>query len=333
MRAIVVGAGGISNAWFAPLKAEGVEVAAVIDLDPRRAEAQIAKYALSAAVADTDLDRVLTGVKADFLVDLTVPEAHCPVTCKALEAALHVIGEKPMAASLDQARRMVETSRRTGRMYMVSQSRRWEDSTVALKQAIAHIGDLTALHCDFFIGAHFGGFRDAMPSPLILDMAIHHFDLARFFGGLDPVSVYAEEFNPHGSWYAGAAAAHCLFQMDSSVRFTYRGSWCAEGCPTPWNGAWRAIGTKGTAQLTNDGVHAEVVKGERQEGEFHRAIETLDLPPVKLEKVTQRGALAEMMEFLRTGKKPQTECTDNVKSLAMVFGAVESSKQGRRILI
>jgi hypothetical protein len=40
-----------------------------------------------------------------------------------------------------------------------------------------------------------------------------------------------------------------------------------------------------------------------------------------------------MLTFLRTGKKPQTECHDNIKSLAMVFAVIESSKLGKRIPI
>jgi len=36
--------------------------------------------------------------------------AHCKVTCTALRAGCHVIGEKPMAASMAEARKMVKTS-------------------------------------------------------------------------------------------------------------------------------------------------------------------------------------------------------------------------------
>ncbi len=43
------------------------------------------------------------------------------------------------------------------------------------------------------------------------------------------------------------------------------------------------------------------------------------------------GALREMLAFLRTGKTPQTACHDNIKSLAMVFAAIESSRRGRRL--
>jgi len=40
-----------------------------------------------------------------------------------------------------------------------------------------------------------------------------------------------------------------------------------------------------------------------------------------------------MLNFLRLGRLPQTECHDNIHSLAMVLGAIESSKTGKRIQI
>jgi predicted dehydrogenase len=44
------------------------------------------------------------------------------------------------------------------------------------------------------------------------------------------------------------------------------------------------------------------------------------------------GSLAEFLHALRTGQTPQGECHDNIKSLAMVFGAVESAQTGRRVM-
>ena len=230
-RCIVAGAGGISGAWFPPLKEEGVEVAAVVDLRLEAAQAKIAQYGLESE-ASTDLKAMLAKYRPDFVLDLTVPEAHCAVTTTALRAGVPVIGEKPMASTLDEAREMVRVSEETGVLYMVSQSRRWDPNHDSARRTLAAgaLGDLTTVHCDFFIGPHFGGFRDEMPSPLIVDMAIHQFDLARFMGGVDPVAVYAKEFNPKGSWYRGDVSAMCIFEMTESVLFTFRGSWCAEGC-------------------------------------------------------------------------------------------------------
>jgi predicted dehydrogenase len=332
-RVIVVGAGSISNAWFAPMQKEELTVAAVVDLRLEAAQAQIDKYKLIDATASTDLDKTLRDVKADFVVDLTIPQAHCEVTCKALTAGFHVIGEKPMAATMDEARKMIAASEKSGKLYMVSQSRRWDSKHATIAKAIKDgaAGRLTTLNCDFFLGAHFGGFREEMPSPLILDMAIHHFDLARMFSRQSAVSVYAEEFNPPGSWFKGDVAANCLFEMAGGIRFAYRGSWCAEGFPTSWNGDWRIIGDGGTLLYAGDqSPSGEVVN--RGEG-FQRPRSPMPIVPVELTKTAMHGALDEMLKYLRSDTIPQTECHDNIHSLAMVLGAIESSKSGKRIQI
>lgn len=329
-RAIVVGAGGISGAWFPALKAEKVEVAAIVELNLPLAKKKAEQFGIDPVLSD-NLAKTLRTTEADFVVDLTVPDAHCKVTCAALRAGFHVIGEKPMANSMAEARRMVKTAEETGRMYMVSQSRRWDPVHEGLARAVkqGRIGVLTTLNCDFFKGIHFGGFRDQMDSPLILDMAIHHFDMARLISGKDPVAVYAEEFNPYGSWYRGDVAANCIFEMADGVRFAYRGSWCAEGFQTSWNGNWRVIGERGTILFENDvPPRGQVVAGST--GNV-RPTRDIAIPLPKMPATQMHGGLREMLRFLRTGTIPQTECHDNIKSLAMVFGAMESSRKRKRI--
>lgn len=330
--AVVVGAGGISGAWFPPLKAEGVNVAAVVDLNIDAAKRRIEEFQLAAKASD-DLAGTLAELRPDFVVDLTVPEAHCEVTCTALEAGCHVIGEKPMAATMDEARTMVSTAERTGRLYMVSQSRRWSAMHNLVREIVRSgaIGDLTTVNCDFYIGAHFGGFRDEMPSPLILDMSIHHFDLVRFFSGADPMAVYAKEFNPRGSWYKGDASASCIFELTDGIVFTYRGSWCSEGCHTSWNGDWRFIGDRGTVIFEQD----QPPRGQTvaEETGFHRPLRDLAIPEPRPCAEGMHGALVEMLAYLRDGTIPQTECHDNIKSLAMVFGAIESAASCERVTI
>lgn len=331
-RALVVGAGGISNAWFPPLRKERVDVVGVVDLDAARAQAQVARHELKAEVY-TDLKAALAATAPDFVVDLTTPNAHAAVTIEALNAGCHVIGEKPMAASMAEARRMVRAAERNDRLYMVSQSRRWIGQHAAMADAVAkgRIGTLTTLNCAFYIGAHFGGFRDEMESPLLLDMAIHQFDLARFMSGCDPVAVYAKEFNPHGSWYKGDVAATCVFEMTNGVVFTFTGSWCAEGCHTSWNGDWRFIGDRGTLLLEGEQPpHGQVVVGKTG---FNRKLRDVKVPVRTMKQGGMHGALREMLAYLRTGRMPQTHGRDNIQSLAMVFAAIESSRKGRRVPI
>ncbi len=338
-RVIVIGAGSISNAWFPNIVAEKLDVRAVVDISIDAARRQIEKYALPAAVASNDLDATLKSTPADFLIDLTIPDAHCNVTCRALAAGLHVIGEKPMAATMDQARLMVAASLASAKMYMVSQSRRWDANHAAIASIVAagSLGQITTVCCDFFLGAHFGGFRDEMASPLILDMAIHHFDQLRMFTGLDAASVYCEEWNPAGSWYRGDVAAMCSFVLGNGARFIYRGCWASEGCHTGWDGDWRIIGTQGTLMYVENKLRGQVVDRDAVAAlTAHKLCLPLKDLPIAIQpmpKTAMTGGLDEMLQFLRTGRTPQTHCRDNINSLAMVQAAIQSSRTGGRVTI
>ena len=65
--------------------------------------------------------------------------------------------------------------------------------------------------------------------------------------------------------------------------------------------------------------------------QFQRELRTPKMPARTLKYRGMRGALREMLAYLRKGTVPQTECHDNIKSLAMVFAAIESSKRRRRL--
>ena len=331
-RVVIVGAGGIASAWLPGVKAENLEVVAVVDLQLEAAQRRIDEFDLGAK-ASTDLAAVLAAESPDFVLDLTVPEARAKVVTAALEAGCHVLSEKPMAASMTEARGLLELSEETGKLFMVSQNRRWDANHVQIEEALRQkvLGTVGIINCAFYLGAHFGGFRDEMAHPLLLDMAIHHFDLARFFSGADPLAVYAKGFNPQGSWYQGDAAASCIFEMTNGLVFSYQGSWCAEGQPTSWNGDWRFVGERGSILYERDAPpQAQIVAGH--EG-FRRPLEDLELPIITLDYPQQHGALREMLEFLQGGPLPSTEAKDNIKSLAMVFGAVESARTGERIVL
>ncbi len=209
-RVVVVGAGGIAEAWLPALKAEEVKVVAVVDLELEAAQRRIAEFGFDAR-ASTGLAEVLVADPPDFVLDLTIPEARASVVTAALNAGCHVLSEKPMAASRAEAKVLLELAEKQDKLFMVSQNRRWDAKHVQIQHALRdnYVGAVGMVNCAFYLGAHFGGFRDMMENPLLLDMAIHHFDLARFFTGEDPLAVYAKGFNPQGSWYEGQAAASC----------------------------------------------------------------------------------------------------------------------------
>ncbi len=332
-KALLVGAGGMGKAWAKNLKshADRVEFGGWVDIRPGAAEEAAAEFELPGIQTDTDLGRALAQVRPDFLVDVTVPEAHHDVTLQALAAGVPVIGEKPMADGMDAAKEMVAASEKAGKLYMVSQSRRYDARIHAYKRLIEQTtgGPLGILNSDFYIGAHFGGFRDEMASPLILDMAIHTLDAARYLSGADPVSVYCDEFNPSWSWYKGNACATAIFEMTGGLRYTYRGSWCSEGRHTSWEAEWRAVGPTGTAAW--DGKEQIAAEAVAETGGFHSKFETHAVEPARDVPSGIAGSLRDFLHALDTGETPMGECHDNIKSLAMVFAAIESARSGKRV--
>jgi predicted dehydrogenase len=348
-RAIVVGAGGVARAWFRTLPREDVQIVAVVEINPDVAQEHMAQFGIEAEVS-TDLAAMLKKHKPDFVVDLTIPQAHADVTCMALKAGCPVIGEKPMADTLEHAQLMVKTAEETGLVYSVAQTQRWEHVNDRMREAVltGELGPLTAVNCNYYNAEHAGGFRQAMESPLLLDMAIHHFDLARFITGLDPVSVYCHEYHPQGTTYEGRPSASCIFEMEQGVIFTYSGSRAAEGCRTTYRGDWRIIGTRGSCVLETGkfgwpprAAHSDhpahpawpqprmqVITGD--EGYF-RPMEDVEPPASVVTLERQHGALREFLDALAGGPVPQTECHDNVKSLAMATCAVESARLGKKV--
>ena len=306
----------------------------MVDLVPEVISARQVEYGLEGVPAGTDLSAMIQDVGADVVLDCTVPQAHPVVTITALNLGCHVLGEKPLAPSLEDARRMIEAAETNDRTYAVIQNRRYRDSIIQYREMVQSdaVGPMTAVTADFFLGPHFGGFRDEMEHVLLIDMAIHTFDQARFITGCDPVSVYCHEWNPTGSWFAHGAAAFCIFEMTGGLVFSYNGSWCAEGMNNSWNCDWRCVGRQGSAVWDGEEEMAgETVLGA--EG-FFRATAPMPVPPAPgLQHELHAGVIDDFLVSVRAGTKPQTICTDNVKSLAMMLSAVESAETGRRVEI
>ncbi|TQM09681.1 Gfo/Idh/MocA family protein [Pseudonocardia kunmingensis] len=320
LRVVLAGAGNMGRAWGRTIEgAPDVELAGIADIDPGAAEAAAAELGRPVAVG-TDAVALAASTGARAVVDVTVPAAHHPVTTDALFAGLDVLGEKPVAETVAQALSLAAASQVTGRLFMVSQSRRWNPQLFALRAMAEDLGAAGSLTTEFFRAPRFGGFREEMAHPLLVDMAIHAFDSARFVLGAEPVSAYCETHNPPWSWYAGDAAATAVFAMEGGARYTYTGSWCAPGRQTSWNGEWRLSAEKGSAHW--DGDHEPVLDAE---------VEPTPRPPALFSGI--EGSLLVFTDALRTGVPPMGEVHENVLSLAMVEAAVQSAETGRPVLL
>jgi len=183
-RALIVGAGGMGRAWGVTLRDDdAVEVVGWVDLHPEAAVAAVADLALDDVHSGDDLGQAIREARPDFVVDASIPQTHRDVTLQALHAGLPVLGEKPMSTSMTHAREMVAAAEDTGLLFMVSQNRSYNAKLAALRRLIQDdIGPLGILNSDFYryIAPQLSGFRAELGSLLLLDMAIHTFDAARY---------------------------------------------------------------------------------------------------------------------------------------------------------
>ena len=112
-------------------------------------------------------------------VCLAVPtEAHCEIACELLKAGIHVLVEKPISRSLEEADRMIDAARASGALLQVGHLERFNPALVALRPhvrsplyfEIHRIGSFTARSLDIDV---------------VLDLMIHDLDIVQWLVGED----------------------------------------------------------------------------------------------------------------------------------------------------
>ena len=321
VRVIQVGIGGMGGTWVRTVAAsDEVEYVAWVDVDEEVLAQQCQVHTFDPSRCYTSLAEALRAEQADGLINVTPPRFHEEVSCAGFDAGLHVLSEKPLADTMEAAKRTVESAEKAGLTLMVAQNYRYRDFIRTLKSSVAcgHYGRPGQVQVAFYKRPHFGGFREKMDYPLIVDMSIHHFDLMRHILDADPISVMGKSWNPYWSWFKGDASAALVFEFADGVRVVYHGSWCATGEETSWSGNWHIECEGGVIICRNVAVYEAASGGPLKE---------VPIEPMALD--TQGYLLHEFCEAISVGITPATHGRDNLKSLEMVFAAVEAARTGR----
>lgn len=337
LSAVLAGCGAMSKAWLeVAAKVDQLSIAGLVDIDIERATSRAKEFGLNAAVVGTDLDEVLSKTKPTMVFDVALPQVRLDLARVAFSHGCHVLTEKPMAANLADAKEIIRLSREAERLHAVAQNRRYLANVRRIRRFLDRgtLGKPTSVHCDFFIAPHFGGFREEMDHVLLVDMAIHTLDAARYMINAEPAMVFCKEWEPSGTWYRSGSSALAIFTMSNGTVFTYRGSWSAKGFRTSWESNWRIVCERGSLIWDGfDELKAEVDSG-RRDGLFD-LMTSVEVPALD-ERDSVGGHLGVIRDFIaaiESGKEPETRGSDNIKSLAMVFGAIESSATGRVVEI
>lgn len=148
----IIGCGGIANGKHLPSlsKLNNVELVAFCDIVQERAEQAAGKYGIEGAQVTTDYKELLKDNTIDIIHVLTPNDSHAEISIASLEAGKHVMCEKPMAKTAADAKRMMETAKRTGKKLTIGYNNRFRNDSQYLKE-LCDAGELGHI---YFAKAH-----------------------------------------------------------------------------------------------------------------------------------------------------------------------------------
>lgn len=163
LRCAIIGYGGAFNMGRAHgtyvEQTPGLELVAVCDISPERTQAALTDFA--GITAFNSVDELLGMPDLDLCIIVLPHNLHAPVSIQCSRAGKHVVVEKPMCVTVDEADAMIEAAQTAGKMVSVFHNRRQDNSFKTLRRLVVEekiIGDV------FSIEIFSGGYRAQNPN-------------------------------------------------------------------------------------------------------------------------------------------------------------------------
>lgn len=305
-----------------------VELVAVCDIDDARVDAAAREFG---ATPYRDARELLASEQVDFIDIATTPPTHREMVELAAEHGVAAICQKPLAWEMNDAKAMVEAMAAKGLPFMVHENFRFQHPMRRVKEVV----DSGAIGRPFFGRMSFRTNFDCYANQpwlvdsermIIVDVAVHLFDLARFFIG-EPTTLYTEALrvNPR---IRGEDVATILMRMPEAtciVDASYETY--ADHLTYPQTFV-TLEGTGGTVTLGPD-YHLQVVSGDRVTDE------DLSIPHHPWASEPWNGiqdsvvnVQRHFIDCVRTGRTPETSGEDTLRLLDITLGAYESLETG-----
>ncbi|MCD6360152.1 MAG: Gfo/Idh/MocA family oxidoreductase [Armatimonadetes bacterium] len=172
---------------------EGMELAGVCEPDPQRR--QVAAETEDVPTWES-MDEVIADDSVDMVALIVPHNLHAPLAIQALEAGKHVITEKPMCVTVEEADAMIVAARKADRCLTVYHNRRWDPDFVTVK----HMIDEGLLGEVFLVEAHVGAFRplkgwrcrEEAGGGMLRDWGAHVIDQCVQIAGSPAAKVFAQ---------------------------------------------------------------------------------------------------------------------------------------------
>ncbi|MGM0213107.1 Gfo/Idh/MocA family protein [Enterococcus sp. AZ109] len=272
----IIGCGGIAKGKHLPAlnQVEEVELVAFCDVILDRADEARTIFGTPEAEMFTDYQKMLAEMDLDVVHVCTPNATHAELTIAALESDCHVMCEKPMAKTSEEARRMIEASKRTGKKLTIGYQNRFRTDSQYLKEVCQEgtLGDI------YFGKAHairrravptWGVFLDeeAQGGGPLIDIGTHALDLTLWMmNNYQPKYVVGKAYhklaetknaaNAWGPWdpekFKVEDSAFGFIMMENGASIFLESSWALNNLDVK-EAKTTLCGTKGGADM-NDGL-------------------------------------------------------------------------------
>ncbi|HEY1573232.1 MAG TPA: Gfo/Idh/MocA family oxidoreductase [Pseudonocardiaceae bacterium] len=300
------------------------------DLDVDRARSVLGRYSTVRTTAS--LAEVLADPRVAAVAVATPAATHLPVARAALEAGKHVLVEKPLAATLDDGRDLVELADSGGLALML-------DHTYCYTPAVAHLrelvrgGGIGAVQYVDSVRINLGIVQSDVD--VLWDLAPH--DLSIFFSVLPedvvPVSVAAHGSDPIGA--GRVCVAHLTLVLSNGAIAHVHVNWLS---PTKIRTmviggsthtvVWDDLNPSQRLSIYDRGVDTTATAEDSRT----RALVSYRLGDMVAPALPEREALREVMaEFasaITQGRRPLTDGWSGIRVLAVLEAASASLKHG-----
>ncbi|MBV9848654.1 MAG: Gfo/Idh/MocA family oxidoreductase [Armatimonadetes bacterium] len=321
-----------------------VEIFGICDINEARARATADEFGVkrvftdyAAMFAEPDLDAV----------SVCTPNAlHAEVALAAIEAGKHVLCEKPMADTLENAQKIVAASRRSDKVFMMGMNNRFRGDTQVLKSFIneGQLGDIYYAKCGWTrrngipgLGGWFTTRAMSGGGPLI-DIGVHVLDLTTYLMG-NPAPVSAS-----GSTYAhfgprGRGAGGYGYAPDPGTKIQYDVEDLATGLVKFDNGATLFLEASWASYIPHDQFYSTLLGTEGgADLEPLRVYKDMAGAPVDIAPQAPQigGHEAEVRHFIECieqNKTPLATAEQGLHILQILDAIYRSAETGREVVI
>lgn len=332
-RCLMMGAGGMAGGWirrFFPNFADRMEIVGLVDIKREPLDASGDFLGLPAERRFMDSQSAFDAVEADFCTIVTPPDVHKEAVMLAVDRGMDILSEKPIADTWEACVDIYRAVMGAGVKMQVVQNYRYESRILTLKKALdeGRVGRpnyiMGRFAADYRKRGAWGAFRHEIPHALLVEGAVHHFDQLRNLSGADCHLITGWEWNPDHPSFDGECCALFSMRMANDVKAVYEGSCLAAGWQNNWHREYYRVECEnGVLTVDKD----DIVRVLEHTG--GGAVKMEELQPVEPEWAGHNQIIKDFLDWLDGGPEPATALSDNIKSAAMLFGAVDASETGR----